>query len=242
MYRDGGFKMSLDSILDKIDEINNSETIREFVITGGEPTADIDTLKIIVERCKKQVFINTTLPAKNAKEAISLINELDIVHGVNISRQFGKLNGIYHGISMQPMIESIDKPIRINVMRTEDWKEELECFMDKFITKPNMLLNLREDYRAVDKFNLKVRNEVVDYLANKYVFIGSSGCMVCNADTFVNAENGKYINYHRGIEHSCVRFEERTYVNDVIVRPDGKCFDDWDWKNELTKETIENIK
>ena len=114
--------------------------------------------------------------------------------------------------------------------------------MDTWITKPNVLLNLREDYRYITKENLKVRNEVVDYLANRFVYVGGSGCMVCNGETFVNPENEKFIHYHRGIEHSCVRYENRTYVNDVIIRPDGRVYDDWDWYNEMDGETIKNIK
>ena len=45
-----------------------------------------------------------------------------------------------------------------------------------------------------------------------------------------------------GIEHSCVRYADRTYVNDVIIRPDGKVYDDWDWYNEIDGKTIKNIK
>ena len=127
-------------------------------------------------------------------------------------------------------------------MRTKDWIENLDQFIDTWIVKPNVLLNLREDYRYITKENLKVRNDVVDYLANRFVYVGGGGCMVCNGETFVNPETGKYIHYHRGIEHSCVRYVDRTYVNDVIIRPDGKVYDDWDWSVEMNGETIKNIK
>ena len=92
------------------------------------------------------------------------------------------------------------------------------------------------------KENLKVRNDVVDYLADRFVYVGGGGCMVCNGETFVNPETGQYIHYHRGIEHSCVRYENRTYVNDVIIRPDGRVYDDWDWSVEMDGDTIKNIK
>ena len=215
---------------------------RFVVITGGEPTANLPLLKRIVDACQKKVYINTTLPKKNLDEVIDYLDNEDKIYGINISRQFGKLNNLYKYVASPEDILKIRTSIRINVMRTKDWIENLDQFIDTWIVKPNVLLNLREDYRYITKENLKVRNDVVDYLANRFVYVGGSGCMVCNGETFVNPETGKYIHYHRGIEHSCVRYADRTYVNDVIIRPDGKVYDDWDWSVEMNGETIKNIK
>lgn len=242
MYRESGMEMNIDRIIEMIEYANQSPTITEFVITGGEPTANLSLLKRIVDACKKRVYINTTLPKKNLDAVIEYLDNEDKIFGINISRQFGKLNNLYKYVASPEDILKIRTSIRINVMRTKDWIENLDQFMDTWITKPNVLLNLREDYRYITKENLKVRNDVVDYLADRFVYVGCGGCMVCNGETFVNPETGQYIHYHRGIEHSCVRYENRTYVNDVIIRPDGRVYDDWDWSVEMDGDTIKNIK
>ena len=242
MYRESGIKMDIDKIIEMIKIVNLSKTVMEFVITGGEPTANLDMLKRIVRACDKPVYINTTLPKKNIDNVIRYINTEHKIFGVNISRQFGKLNNLYKFIASPEDLKKLRKPVRINVMRTNVWKKELDSFMETWLLNKHFLLNLREDYRYITNENLKVHNEVVDYLAEKYVYIGSGGCMVCNGETFVNPETDKFIHYHRGIEHSCVRFESKTYINDLIIRPDGKAFDDWDWSVELNGEIIQKIK
>ena len=242
MYRESGIEMNIDHIIEMINYVNSSPVISEFVITGGEPTANLTLLKRIVKKKKKTVYINTTLPKKNLESVIDYINSEDKIGGINISRQFGKLNNLYKYVASPDDILKIKKPIRINVMRTQNWISNLDQFMSTWIINPNIILNLREDYRYITKENLKVRNDVVDYLANRFVYINGGGCMVCNGETFVNPETEQFIHYHRGIEHSCVRYENKTYVNDVIIRPDGRVYDDWDWSVELDGITIKNIK
>lgn len=242
IYRNSGIKMDVEEIIKTVNIVNKSRVISEFVITGGEPFANIEVLKRIVDACKKNVYINTTLPNQDIDKVIQYINTEDKIKGVNISRQFGKLNNLYKFISGPEDILKLRKPIRINVLRTEDWLQNLDEFLNTWILNKHILLNLRENYRYVTKENLKTRNEVVDYLANRFVYIGGGGCLVCNGETFVNPETDQFIHYHRGIEHSCVRYENRTYINDLIIRPDGKVFDDWDWNVELNEKTITNIK
>ena len=242
MYRESGIEMNIDRILEMIRYVNESPVISEFVITGGEPTANLTLLKKIVDACRKKVFINTTLPKKNIDAVIEYLNSEDKICGVNISRQFGKLNNLYKYVASPEDILKIRTSIRINVMRTKDWIENLDQFMKTWIRRPDILLNLREDYRYITKENLKLRNDIVDYLANRFVYVGGSGCMVCNGETFVNPDTDQFIHYHRGIEHSCVRYTDRTYVNDVIIRPDGRAYDDWDWSVEMDGDTIKHIK
>ena len=241
MY-ESSMEMNLNKILQAISAANECNVISEFVITGGEPFANLPILKRIVEACGKTVYINTTLPKKNLKEVIEYVNTTDKIRCVYISRQFGKLNNIYKFIASPHDVLKLRKPIRINTIRIGEWREHLDEFMNTWILNQHVLLNLREDYRYVTMENLKTRNEVVDYLASRFVYIGSSGCLVCNGETFVNPQTDQFIHYHRGIEHSCVRYENKTYINDLIIRPDGKVFDDWDWRFELDKQTIKNIK
>jgi organic radical activating enzyme len=242
MYRNSGMEMNIDKIIEVIKCVNSSKVITEFVITGGEPTANLEQLKRVVNACEKPVYVNTTLPKNNIDSIIEYINNEEKIRGINISRQFGKLNNLYKFIASPDDISRLRKPVRINVMRTSIWKNELEDFVNTWVLNKHYILNLREDYRYITKENLKTRNDVVDYLAEKYVYLGGNGCMVCNGETFLMPETEKIIHYHRGIEHSCVRYETKTYINDVIVRPDGKVYDDWSFDFELNSEIINNIK
>ena len=60
---------SLTKILDSAKEVlDNLPPIRDIVITGGEPFADLNQLQTILDVCaqyKKYIFINTTLPVRN---------------------------------------------------------------------------------------------------------------------------------------------------------------------------------
>lgn len=233
MYRK--FNPDLPSILEKIQEVSESEVVTDFVLSGGEPLSDLNTLKILIDTIgtDKKVFINTTFPKNNVQECITYINSEDKIRGVNISRQWENIYG--PNIAAPDDIKELKKPVHINTMISGGWKwiEKIEEHMKTWLLNEHYLLVLREDYRFLTPETLKIRNRVVDFLASKYVYVGGSGCLVCNGENFVNPETGQYIHYHRGLEKSCVRYEERTYINDIIIRPDGKMFDDWDFKKEL---------
>lgn len=90
-YRDTS-TFSLDEIYETILKIGCSNKFESWVITGGEPFANINsmyTLLCILEKFDKPVYINTTLPLNTAKEAIDMINDFPIIKGINISRTIG---------------------------------------------------------------------------------------------------------------------------------------------------------
>ena len=47
MYRESGMEMNIDRIIEMIEYANQSPTITEFVITGGEPTLSKRFIKIL---------------------------------------------------------------------------------------------------------------------------------------------------------------------------------------------------
>ena len=62
MYGELKDKFNVDEIINKIKVLNLNDNIQEYVLTGGEPLANLELLKKIIEPMQKRVFINTTLP------------------------------------------------------------------------------------------------------------------------------------------------------------------------------------
>ena len=61
------------------------------VFTGGEPSADVEKLRELLSIVdNKIVYINTSLPKRNCKEFIELVNSTDCVKSISISRQIGR--------------------------------------------------------------------------------------------------------------------------------------------------------
>ena len=207
----------LTKILNHINNLNKTQFVSEFVITGGEPFADLDILEKIVNACEKPVFINTSLPkTQKAYNIIKFINENKKVRGVNISRHIGLTHSV--PVYGTEIIDMIEKPVRINCLVTEKnfqmhkINELLENYIDN---NPNRLLNLRADYRTINDSNLKSRDYIFNQLLDEYEYVGSNGCLACYTSYF-NTPNGDQICYHRGIENSAVVTKDKIYVNAII--------------------------
>lgn len=213
-------------VAQSIDALNKNPCVKEFVLTGGEPFADLNHLRFILSWCLKPVYINTTLPSDTLVDAVRIIDGEDKIRGVNISRHIScKLSNI----ASAEDLDLIDKPIRINTMFSNDdisnvdKLEELICEFGK----KRRDINIREDYRHVTLDTLKSRNKLFSYLCERYDYLASECCMVCNTDYF-SVDDSFVCSYHRGLERSSVIFGDKCYVNDIIVAQDGKIYKDWD--------------
>jgi organic radical activating enzyme len=227
MYKN--IDLNPEAIMDKIKLINGNYDITEFVLTGGEPFADLETTKKLVGLMEKKCFINTTFPlVENIEEVIDFINNEPKIHGINISRHIGHE---FSGVANIDLIGKIKKPIRINTVINKNFNfSDFANFVKKWGSDTRMI-NLRADYTKLDTTSLKARDEVETWLAENYLYMGSGGCLVCHSSTF-EADNCM-ISYHRGLMYSSVKMGERTYINDAIITPDGKIYKDWDFKEDV---------
>ena len=231
MYKDFKFTQTyVDRMVKWIDILNSNDMISEFVITGGEPTKDLEVLKKIVSACKKPVYINTSLPKQeDIFDVITYINQTPIIHGINISRHFGMTYDV--PVYGAEFIDLIKKPVRINCVVNEKTLtiEKIETAL-KIYNRSNLVLNLRADYRTITDKNLKTRDTVFNLLFNTYLYKGSTSCLVCNSSYFTNDSN-QTICYHRGVENSAVLAGNRMYINDVVINNKGYLFYDWTMEN-----------
>ena len=251
---------SLDAILESLGEVLKFNAVRDVVITGGEPFANLSELTRILEfihtfdmrnHVSHNVFINTTLPAKTpekAKELFVYIRScvsMGRITGLNVSRHIGfKTNLEYDKLIKQLCRSGVS--LRINsVMTGEETKEEIEDFIDRFDYVNQ--INFRADYRRIiTQDDLRgYQHPLLQKLfgIEDYEYSHSSGCHVCNTDTFksINFYNYPVVCLHRGMEHSKVALVAGALeeVNDIIIKQDGRILFDWD--EEGTHDVVELI-
>lgn len=228
MYKEMEGKYDIEAIISLINGLNSNLSIKEYVLTGGEPFANLELTKRLVNSMSKRCFVNTTLPmTDNIDEVIDYINTCEKIQGINISRHIGF---DFKGVADIELINRITKPIRINTVINKNFSfDKFKEFVEKWGSDTRMI-NLRADYTKLDTTSLKARDEIETALATDYMFNGAGGCLVCHSSTFI--ADKCYIQYHRGLMFSSVKMGEKTYINDVIITPDGKMYKDWDMKED----------
>lgn len=226
MYK--SIALNPDKIIKQIEQLNNNFDIVEYVLTGGEPFANLEETKRIIKAMEKRCFINTTLPlVDNIEEVIDYINSEKKIQGINISRHIGHE---FSGVAGLELINKIKKHIRVNTVINKNFSlDEFKKFVEKWGSQMR-LINLRADYTKLDTTSLKARDEIETFLSEEYLYRGSGGCLVCHSSSF-EADNC-FIQYHRGLMFSSVKLGDKIYVNDVIITPDGNIYKDWDFKND----------
>ena len=236
MYKTMHDKFNLEKILEYIDLINYNPFIKEYVLTGGEPCANLELLKTIVNACKKPIYINTTMPLTPfVGDTIQFINECDKIKGISVSRH---MSVTFKNVASPLLLSNIKKPIRINVVMTKNFNMyEFGVFVD-YYSDYFKFINLRADYTKIDNKTLKNTDDVCLYLLDKHTYHGNTSCLVCNTDYF---ETNKHVTiaYHRGLQYSSVKLLTKTFINDVIITPDGEIHHDWNFDEEEPKDFLE---
>lgn len=232
------------------------------VFTGGEPSADVEKLRELLEIVdNKIVYINTSLPKRNAKEFIELVNTTDCVKSISISRHrhsYAEDSKILYNIAEDEIIATIKKHVRINVVsQGEDTFSisSLRKYVDRWskIAKlkggpRTLLLNLRGNYITQDKTELhEMTNcKIINDMATEYYYQSHSFCNVCDTCSFIklneNREDELFINYHRGVMHTAVPFGNVVEINDLIIFQNGDICYDWDGKNENISTFLDMIQ
>ena len=235
-----------------------------IVFTGGEPSANVEKLKELISIVdNKTVYINTTLPKKNSKEFIELVNDTDCIRGISISRHttsYEEDSTILNNICEDEIIATIKKPVRINVVSFKEDQfniENLKLYVDRWekIRKlksddfRSLILNLRSNYISQTKAGLhELENDkVINDLTNTYFYDRHTFCNVCDTTVFYNLvdkERTFEIDYHKGLLTTSIHFGNVVEVNDLILLQNGEMCYDWDRKKEEINNLLEllNIK
>lgn len=225
--------------LDKISQLD----IKEIVITGGEPMNNILFLRYVSRILNnKDIYINTTFIRDNHEEFVKFVNETDCIKGINISRHSYNYSNdkiLTKNILEDRYIKDIIKPVRINVVLTQDLTKTV---FNKYITRwkdSNIQLNFRANYNDMtqDRLSSFIDNNL-DILYNKdSEFINMTKCNVCSTLSF--KYDSIYYSYHRGLPLTAITGDNNTLeINDIIVFPDGSIAYDWDRKNKYISEAL----
>ena len=213
----------------------------DYVITGGEPLADLDKFELLVLKIKElnlkgsnhKLFINTTLPIK--KEDIDRINKFkDTITCINISRHINK----YVKECDDEFIRLLEVPVRINcVLYTEKEALYANKLIDRFKDFENVTgIQFRDNYIGVGTNNLYnfYDNERLNNLLKVL------GVKFDNTKIHFNSFRWDYkvletplVKFHRTMCYSKVRHSDSVEINDVIINPRGDILDDWNEYGEL---------
>lgn len=230
--------------------------ISDVVFTGGEPTADLDVLRELIDLvpADKNVYINTTLPERNFDGFHELVNDEPKIKGINVSRHAPTIEEdckLLCDIVGDKELMSIDKPIRINCVLTDEYELDWKKIVDRWASvrkdvNPNISLCFRENFAALtlDAKVLQRENLHNPYtsflveLAKEYLFVDHTQCNVCDTTRFM-APGGLVVAYHRGLEKSSVLSPDgkTLEINDLVIFPNGVV--GYDWKENSLKTMYE---
>lgn len=214
----------------------NNLPITDVVFSGGEPTANIGKLTLLIDGVPddKDVYINTTLLASTFDDFYKFVKAEKKIKGINISRHSATYKEdceLFHNIATDEQIEKLASitSVRINVVLYKD--TDIETIVERWETRKINDISFREDFRKVKNENdLRKPNVFTDKLNNLYTHCYSTGCNVCNTDVYEKNKLG--IRYHRGFESTLIDRGNYYEYNDIVIEPNGEIMLDWKYSEE----------
>ena len=208
--------------------------IKDVVFTGGEPMADVDGLKELIDLVPSQynIYINTTFTNRNIDEFVAFINECSKIKGINISRHsetYEQDCALLCDIATDDKISTIQKPVRINcVVINQNILNVIERWngtgVHLYFRKDfNIEQNFTELHNPYDELTMKL-------IADGFAFKSHTQCNVC--DTIIFEKDGQIVAYHKGQKNSSIQTQEHLEINDLIIDQTGAFTFDWG-KNDL---------
>lgn len=228
----------IDKVEDSMMVMNVVTPNCDFVITGGEPLADLELFDRLVNLVRKmnaagahhKLFVNTTLPVK--EEDISQLNSyIDVITGFNISRHIGK----YTHENGRKLIDLLKIPVRINcVLYSEKDIDGVQGFINEYADYP---IQFRENYAGIYPYNVYASSKVFEKFSKKFPYTIEGFTPKLKRDTFRwSIEIVPDIYYHRTACFSTVWTKDgHQIVNDVIIDPRGEILSDWNGYGEKLK-------
>lgn len=232
---------NLEEVKNSIKKMDRITPNCDYVITGGEPLADLDKFEEIVSTIKvlntngsnHKLFINTTLPIK--EEDIARINKFkDVITCINISRHIKRYVKEYD----DRFIGLLEIPVRINcVFYTEDEALFASNVIDRFKDFKNVTgIQFRDNYIGVKYDNLYncYENGRLDNLL-KGLGVDVNDCKFHFSSFRWDCEIFKkpLIKFHRTMCYSKIHSGGFIEINDVIINPRGDILDDWNEYGDL---------
>ena len=225
---------SLDNIVKSIRRMNAITPKCDFVFTGGEPLADLESLQVMLDEIPTthRVFINTTLPVSQHQTEEDILafaeHNRHKITCINVSRHMQR----YVIESNDSLLARLPVPFRINCVLYQDYpKEQLVPFMERFLKLPGANIQFRFDYTATTPENLYEPDRILHDLKELADYTGLDGCrMRCG---FHFDYKGMELTYHKTLPYSTIEETDPadgvTYdiLYDILIKQNGDIHSDW---------------
>ena len=234
---------SLSKILESIKVIDNITPECDFVFTGGEPFANLESLQKMLDAVPTthKIYINTTFPVQpnvTHEEVLSFVehNNKKITH-INISRHIRP----FVEESPDELIAKIPVRKRINCVlyRNYDRIDKLYYFVSRW-GKYQIPIQFRYDYTETTPENLyEIDNDpILQDLMKHFTYIGLDGCRMRNGFHFKylipDINKWARMTYHKTLPYSTIEELDKedgiTYniLYDILIKQNGDFHSDWD--------------
>ena len=225
---------SLEKILESIRVIGEFTPRCDFVFTGGEPLANLESLQKMLDAVAgtHRVFINTTLPVMNdytEDDVVSFLNRnRNKITCVNVSRHLYRF--VEEG--NDEIFGRLEVPARVNcVLYLSHSAEKMLEFVRRF--EPwNVPIQFRADYTKTTPENLydETDDDILWQLRSVLRPTLLEGCRIrCNYEFL----DGKHVvSYHKTLPYSTITetdSEGKTFdiLYDVLIKQNGDFHSDW---------------
>lgn len=240
-YKDSA-NFSLSEQINTLYQIWGVDDVKDIVITGGEPLADLYGLTKLLTAITsmsmlkpKNVYINTSMHDFRSDAEINNYLKFftqfkDVIKGVNVSEHIS-FNLAKGRRELLDVLHQCNIPVKLNCVLTGDEKySDLFEFVYKWQKQVNTI-SFRRDYRTVEtEEDLRGEDSTLLTLQDIFGEYTSGGCAVCNDDVF----KGGKVHYHRGKESTLIAQKNCLIVNDIIIKQDGSLYLDWDKQHPVT--------
>ena len=225
---------SLEKICQSIRRMDAITPRCDFVFTGGEPMANLESLQTMLDciPATHRIFINTTLPVFEDQSPDDILSFFERnkhkVTCVNISRHMQK----YVEESPDELIGALPLPARVNCVL---WKNYPSGQLPDFVRRwkgRHVSIQFRYDYTDTTPENLyrEEDDNILRDLKKYFTYKGLDGCRMRNGYHF--EFEGIEITYHKTLPYSTITEtgpDGVTYdiLYDVIIKQNGDIHSDW---------------
>ena len=239
---------SLEKICDSIRMMDAITPDCDFVFTGGEPLANLESLQIMLDciPTTHRVFINTTLPVmKNhtEDEVVEFLNRnRDKLTCINVSRH------LFHFVEEgdDAIFGRLEVPTRVNCVLFGDHSpERLLTFIRRFGVY-NVPIQFRSDYTKTTPENLYDESDdsILADLRSILTPTILEGCRIrCNYE-FLDGDH--VISYHKTLPYSTITETGEDGVTydilyDILIKQTGELHSDWVDERKLDVDAYRKV-
>ena len=228
---------SAEKICESIQKMNVLTPYCDYVFTGGEPFANLESLQLMLDLIPTthKVYINTTLPVSEHQSEDDIIaftrRNKHKITCINVSRHMQH----YVQESNDGLLGKLAVPFRINCVLYKNYPaKEIIPYMERFRKIHGASIQFRFDYTATTPENLydEKDDKILHDLKQVARYSGLDGCrMRCG---FHFDYKGLSLTYHKTLPYSTiVEKDARNGVSydilyDILIKQTGEIHSDWD--------------